>query len=114
MMLTYSEKGCRPCHRNPPEERVIDKLHPDRLQTSDKFTAILGALLGQDWTTPRLVELSISSDECLLGRAEGDVGFNVFLGSAKDLLENLLGVADAAGLTPEERRWLLDKARALR
>src|SRR6266545_934588 len=97
-----------------PEERVIAKLHPDQLQTSGMFTAVLGALLGQDWTTPRLVELTITSDECLLGRAEGDVGFNVFLGSPEDLLNNLLGISDAAGLTPEERRWLLDKARSLR
>jgi hypothetical protein len=97
-----------------PEERVIAKLHPDQLKTSGMFTAILGALLGQDWTTPRLVELTITFDECLLGREEGDVGFNLFLGAAEDLLNNLLGISDVAGLTPEERRWLLDKARALR
>jgi len=28
-----------------PEQQVIAKLHPEHLQTSGKFTAILGALL---------------------------------------------------------------------
>src|SRR5262245_55440974 len=96
------------------EQRVIHKLHPDRLYTSGQLTAILGALLGQDWTRPRLVELTITTEELLLGRLEGDTEFKAFLGAAEELLDNLLGVSDAAGLTPEERRWLLDKARALR
>jgi hypothetical protein len=94
--------------------RVVAKLHPDKVRTSPKFGAILGALLGQSWTTPRIVELTITGDDFLLGRLEGDVGFNEILGSAQDLLNNLLGVAEVAGLTPDERRWLLDQARALK
>ncbi len=96
------------------EARVVAKLHPDRMKTSAFFTAVLGALLGQDWTEPRLVELKVTSDDHLLGRTAEEAEFGKFLGSAEDLLGNLLGIADAAGLTPEERRWLLDKARALK
>ena|SRR5438132_882753 len=96
------------------QERVVAKLHPDVMKTGPKFTAILGALLGQDWTTPRLVELAVTSDDCLLGRVENDSGCNQFLGSVEDLLNNLLGISEAAGLTPAERRWLLDKVRGLK
>lgn len=95
------------------KEQVIAKPDPARLQTRPKFTAILGALLGQDWTTPRLVELAVTSDDCLLGRMEHDVGCNEFLGSAEDLIGNRVGIADAVRRTPAERRWLLDKARGL-
>ena len=37
------------------------------VKVSDKFQAILGSILGVDWTTPRLVELVITPDGHLLG-----------------------------------------------
>ena len=51
------------------------------VQVSDHFQAILGCLLGEDWTTPRLVEMVITPDGHLLGRCEGDVSFKGFLGA---------------------------------
>jgi hypothetical protein len=37
------------------------------VQVSEHFQAILGCLLGEDWTTPRLVEMVIPPDGHLLG-----------------------------------------------
>jgi hypothetical protein len=47
------------------------------------LTAALGALLGQVWTKPRLGELRIAPEECLLGRAEGEATFSLFIGAAE-------------------------------
>ncbi len=38
------------------------------VQVSEHFQAILGCLLNEDWTTPRLVEMVITPDGALLGR----------------------------------------------
>jgi hypothetical protein len=37
------------------------------VQVSDHFQAILGCLLGEDWTSPRLVEMVVTSEvTCLV------------------------------------------------
>ena len=51
------------------------------VETSGMFTAIVAALLGEDWSTPKIEELRISPDRCLLTRVEGDVTFKAFLGA---------------------------------
>ncbi len=53
------------------------------VQVSDHFQAILGCLLGEDWTTPRLVEMVITPDGHLLGRCEGEAAFKVFAGTSE-------------------------------
>ena len=69
-----------------------------QVEVSDHFTAILGCLLGEGWTTPRLVEMVIGPDGVLLGRCEGQPGFSAFLGAGEDLLRNVRGVGQVAGL----------------
>jgi hypothetical protein len=59
-----------------------------QVQLSDHFQAILGCLLDEDWTTPRLVETVITPDGHLLGRCEGEASFKAFLGASEDLLRN--------------------------
>lgn len=79
--------------------------------TSDEFAAILGCLLNQHWTEPRIEELIVTSDGWLLARVEGDIGANDFLGkSIESLHENLGGIAKAGNLTEEETAWLLSLA----
>lgn len=51
------------------------------VETSGMFTAILAALLGEDWATPKIEELRISPNRCLLARTEGQISFKTFLGS---------------------------------
>ena len=50
------------------------------VRVSEHFQAILGSLLGEDWTTPRLAETVITPDGKLLGRCAGDADFKGFLG----------------------------------
>ena len=69
---------------------------PEKLwavQVCDHFQEILGWLLGEDWTTPRLVEMIITPDGHLLGRCEGEAAFKAFLGASEDLIKNIHGVA---------------------
>jgi hypothetical protein len=68
------------------------------VQISDHFQAILGCLLGEDWTTPRLVEMVITPDGHLLGRCGGEAAFKAFLGASEDLIKNIHGVARSPSL----------------
>jgi hypothetical protein len=79
------------------------------VKVSDHFQAILGCLLGEDWTTPRLVEMVITPDSHLLGRCEGEASFKAFLGASEDLLRNIHGVAPVAELDGDEVGYLLGK-----
>ena len=79
------------------------------VQVSDHFQAILGCLLGEDWTTPRLVEMVITPDGHLLGRCEGEASFKVFLGASEDLIKNIHGVAGVADLDGDEVGYLVAK-----
>ena len=84
-------------------DKLFEKLSPERLLCSGKMTAVLGCICGQQWTNPRIVELCVTSDGVVLGVREGDCGANEIVGDRSDLVRNLRGVADAVGLTHEER-----------
>jgi hypothetical protein len=81
------------------------KLDPRRFPNmSPKFAAVVGYLLQIHVTDPRLVEITVTSDGWLLGRNEGDMGFNEFLGTRGWLLENwekLISLPEV-GLTDDE------------
>jgi hypothetical protein len=79
------------------------------IEISDHFRAILGCLLGVDWTTPCLVEMTITPDGHLLGRCEGQTSFKTFLGDSGDLLRNIHGVAPVAELDGDEIGYLVGK-----
>jgi hypothetical protein len=79
------------------------------VEVSDHFRAILGCLLDEDWTTPRLVEMAITPDGHLLGRCEGEAAFKAFLGASADLLKNVHGVAKVAELDGDEIGYLVGK-----
>jgi hypothetical protein len=80
-----------------------------QVQISDHFRAILGCLLEEDWTTPRLVEMVITPDGHTLGRCEGQPSFSAFLGASEDLLKNVHGVAKVAELDGDEVGYLVGK-----
>jgi hypothetical protein len=79
------------------------------VQVSDHFQAILGCLLNDNWTTPRLVEMVITPDGHLLGRCEGQPDFRVFLGVAEDLIKNIHGIVTVAELDGDDVGYLLGK-----
>ena len=79
------------------------------IETSGMFTAIIGALLGEDWATPRIEEMRITPDRCLLARVEGQVSFKTFLGAEADLIRNIHGIAEVAELDGDEVGYLLGR-----
>ena len=106
------------------ESRIMTNDHPIRepdlirqsclgklraVEVSPHFQAILGCLLSEDWTTPRLVEMVITPDGHLLGRTEDQVGLATFLGSSADLIRNIHGVGPVAGLDGDEIGYLVAK-----
>jgi len=88
--------------RNPDQIRQDAARKLRQVQVSDHFQAILGCLLGEDWTTPRLVEMVITPDGHILGRCDGETSFKAFLGASEDLLKNIHGVANTAELDGDE------------
>lgn len=77
------------------------------VQVSGHFQAILGCLLDEDWTTPRLIEMVITPDGHVLGRCDGDSSFKAFLGASEDLIKNIHGVAPVAELDGDEIGFLV-------
>jgi hypothetical protein len=66
------------------------KLKP--IETGEVFTAILAALLDEDWTTPKIEELLITSDRRILARPTGQTSHKLFIGAEADLIRNIHGV----------------------
>ena len=79
------------------------------VQVSDHFRAILGCLLQEDWTTPRLIEMVITPDGHVLGRCDGEASFKAFLGASEDLIKNIQGLAKVAELDGDEVGYLVAK-----
>lgn len=79
------------------------------IETSGMFTAILACLLGEDWTEPKIEELRVTPDRCLLARPAGEASFKAFLGAEADLIRNIHGVADTAELDGDEIGYLLGR-----
>ena len=71
---------------------------------SGKMAAIVGYILGEDWTEPTIAELVITSDGYVLARNFGHIGFDAFIGLATDLERNWDNLLSAAGLTGKERQ----------
>ena len=80
------------------------------VETGGMFTAILGSLLGEGgWSTPKIEEMRITLDRCLLARVEGEANFKAFLGAEADLIRNVHGIAEVAGLDGDEVGFLLGR-----
>ncbi len=59
--------------REPAQIRVDCARKLNTIETGGMFAAVLAALLDEDWTTPKIEELFITSDRCLLARSVGDL-----------------------------------------
>ena len=68
--------------REPDQIRIDCAKKLTTVQISDYFLAILGCLLGEDWTTPRLLEMMILPKGHMIGCSEGQPGFSTVLGAA--------------------------------
>lgn len=79
---------------------LVQKLHPARFTgMSPKMAAIVGYLVGEEWTDPAIHELSITSDGVVI--AWTSMGDQI-IGGASDLEMNLRRLVEAAELTEEE------------
>jgi hypothetical protein len=95
--------------REPDQIRQDTATKLRAVQVSEHFQAILGCLLGEDWTTPRLLDMAISPDGHMIGHCEGQPGVSTFLGATEELLRNVHGVAKVAELDGDELGDLLGK-----
>lgn len=98
-----------PTIREPDQIRLDCARKLRAVQISDHFQAILGCLLEEDWTTPKMVEMAITPDGHVLGRCDGEAAFRVFLGASEDLIKNIHGVAATAELDGDEIGYLVAK-----
>lgn len=79
------------------------KLHASRFDgMSARMAAIIGYLVGEDYASPSITNLVVTSDGVVLAEHEGSPGTTGFIGSADDLHRNLNELIAAAGLTGEE------------
>ena len=92
---------------HPDASRLRRKLKP--IETGHVFAAVLAALLDEDWTTPKIEELFITSDRCILALPTGETTHNVFIGAEADLIRNTHGIAEVLGLDGDELGYLLGK-----
>jgi hypothetical protein len=84
---------------------LTDKLNPRRFPNmSGKMAAVLGCILGMQWSRPRIAELVVTSDGFVLARNIGRVRFEDIIGKVEDLEWNWESLLHAAGLTSEERQ----------
>lgn len=97
-------------HRSSMSLALADKLHPRRFAAmSGKMAAIVAYLLGEVWTEPHILELSITSDGIL--SAFTSHYRHDWLGTVSSLWDNLVRLMDAAGLNEQERAELVRLAR---
>lgn len=59
--------------REPDQIRCDCARKLQSVEVSGMFSAILGCLLGEDWSTPKIEELRITPDRCLLARLKARV-----------------------------------------
>lgn len=84
------------------------------IEKSGTFTAILGSLLDEDWTTPNVEELRIRRDRHLFGRLPGEATFKAFRGAKAGLIRNIHEVAALAGLDGDEVGYLLGEVEKIK
>jgi hypothetical protein len=87
-----------------PLETLTDKLHPSHFTAmSPKMGSIVAYILGQEWVTPQVNALMVTSDGFVMAQVKGDMGYNHFIGEESGLINNWRQLLNAAGLGDEER-----------
>ena len=87
-----------------PLESLTAKLHPKRFTAmSPKMGSIVAYILGQEWVTPQVNSLMVTSDGFVLAQVKGDIGLNHFIGAESDLQRNWKELLHVADLGHDER-----------
>ena len=91
-------------------DEVAQKLHPARFPNmSPRMAAIVGYLMGKEYTTPTISGLCVTSDGYCLAQHAGDIGFNDFIGEYSEVernWRNLVGITEV-GLSEQEEIYCL-------
>ncbi len=96
----------------PEHAALCQLLHPGRFPgMGGKMAAIVGCILGVDYTRPGLEELCVTSDGMVLARAEGDCGMNEIVGRAFDLERNWTSLLECAGLDETQKGLAMEAYR---
>jgi hypothetical protein len=83
-------------------------------EKSGTFTAILGFLLDEDWTTPNIEDLRVYRDAHLIARISGQSEFKAFRGARAGLIRNIHQAAADAGLDGDELSYLLERVAGIK
>lgn len=67
------------------------------------MAAVVGYVLDEKWTRPRITEMAVTSDGIVMVAQDGEVGLNHILGRAEDLDRNWEALVSCADLSPEEK-----------
>jgi hypothetical protein len=89
-----------------------DKLRSAKLD--DHFKMALGGLLDEAWITPRIVEVIVNPDGYLFGRYDDDLDCQVYLGTARQLLQRIHEIAPVVQLDGDELGFLVGKVAGMK
>jgi hypothetical protein len=78
-------------------------------EMSGKMVAILGWIVGADFTNPAIQAIVRTSDDMILAQDSGDIGCNSFFGHWSDFQRNVQNCCRCAKLTLEETKWVAKK-----
>ena len=87
--------------------RLVEALHPTQVKTSGRFTAVLGFILDQDWSEPRITALTVTSDGFAMVATSEDSLMNQFLTEASNIERDLVAIAKVAELSDNETQALM-------
>jgi hypothetical protein len=84
-------------------DTLKEKLNPLRFSAmSPRMGSIVAYILGEDWVTPQVNGLMVTSDGFVLGQVKGDLGYNHFIGAESDLKGNWKELLCVASLGHDE------------
>jgi hypothetical protein len=82
------------------------------IETGGMFAALLAALLDEDWTTPRIEELFITSGRFILARTASEPTHKLLVREEADVIRNMYGIAKVPDWTATS--WATCSARLLK
>ena len=81
------------------------KLNPARYpKMPGEMAAIVGCILGRSYSKPQIAQLMVTSEDVVLARTCGEIGFHRIIGTRAELVRHWESLCAVAGLTAEERR----------
>ncbi len=83
--------------------RLLNKLHPENFtHMTGKMAAVLGYLLDVSFVQPRITDITVTADGCILADTD-EPRFGGFLGNYHDLLRNWRSLLRVANLKADEQ-----------